>query len=61
VVNQVFEQMGLFGTQRLATFFDGITRHTPEGYGFKKRAEEVGFKKAVKERDEGIEIPTAKL
>jgi len=32
-----------------------------EGYGFKKRAEEVGFKKAVKERDEGIEIPTAKL
>ncbi|MEM8795807.1 MAG: crotonase/enoyl-CoA hydratase family protein [Pseudomonadota bacterium] len=40
-------------TQRLATLFDGITRHSPEGVNFKARAEEVGWKQAVVERDEG--------
>jgi len=30
---------------------DGISRHSPEGIKFKERAEEVGFKQAVKERD----------
>ena len=40
-------------TQRLATIFDGITRHSPEGVNFKKRAEEVGWKRAVQERDAG--------
>jgi len=30
---------------------DGIARHTPEGVAFKHRCEEVGFKKAVFERD----------
>jgi len=29
---------------RIATIFDGITRHSPEGVWFKNRAEEVGFK-----------------
>ena len=33
-------------------FFDGIARHTPEGYGFQRRAAEVGFKEAVRDRDE---------
>lgn len=51
VCNQAVEQMGLGSTQRLATFFDGISRHTPEGVAFKARAEEVGFKQAVTERD----------
>ena len=32
--------------------FDGITRHTPEGYGFSARAREVGFRQAVRERDQ---------
>jgi len=32
--------------------FDGITRHTAEGYAFQQRAAEVGFKQAVRERDE---------
>ncbi|GIW41828.1 MAG: enoyl-CoA hydratase [Candidatus Binatia bacterium] len=38
--------------QILGTFFDGIARHTREGYAFQRRAAEVGFKQAVRERDE---------
>lgn len=53
VCNQAVEQTGLASTQRLATFFDGIARHTPEGVAFKGRAEQVGFKQAVTERDAG--------
>ena len=53
LVNQAIEAMGLTNTQRLATIFDGITRHSPEGLNFKKRAEQVGWKEAVRERDEG--------
>jgi enoyl-CoA hydratase len=45
--------MGLGNTQMIATVFDGITRHSPEGLTFKRRAEEVGWKQAVQERDEG--------
>ena len=40
-------------TQALATVFDGITRHSPEGLNFKQRAETVGWKQAVRERDSG--------
>lgn len=53
VINQAIEQTGMLQTQRLATIFDGITRHSPEGINFKTRAEEVGWKQAVDERDEG--------
>lgn len=53
VVNQAVEATGLAAGQRLATIFDGIARHTPEGVAFKQRAEEVGWKQAVRERDEG--------
>ncbi|HEV3074662.1 MAG TPA: crotonase/enoyl-CoA hydratase family protein [Thermoanaerobaculia bacterium] len=53
MVNQAYENMGLGTTQMLATLFDGIARHTPEGLAFKARAEEVGFKQAVRERDSG--------
>ena len=53
VINQAIEATGLMNTQRLATIFDGITRHSPEGLKFKKRAEEVGWKQAVRERDSG--------
>ena len=53
MINQAIEAMGLRHTQMLATIFDGITRHSPEGVNFKKRAEEVGWKKAVRERDSG--------
>jgi enoyl-CoA hydratase len=56
VVNQAYENMGLATTQMLATFFDGVARHSPEGIWFRERAEEVGFKQAVAERDSGDPI-----
>ena len=52
VINQAMEQT-MQATQRLATVFDGITRHSPEGLNFKQRAEAVGWKQAVAERDSG--------
>ncbi len=54
VINQAIEAMGLAQTQRLATVFDGITRHSPEGINFKERSEDVGWKQAVDERDRGV-------
>ena len=56
-VNQAYEIMGLASSQTIATLFDGIARHSPEGVQFKKRAKEVGFKRAVAERDSGDPIP----
>jgi enoyl-CoA hydratase len=53
MINQALENMGLATTQVIATIFDGITRHSPEGMAFKRRAEEVGWKRAVRERDDG--------
>lgn len=58
VINQAFDNMGLQSTQMMATVFDGITRHTPEGMHFKDRCEAVGFKTAVRERDSGAPIGT---
>ena len=52
LVNQTVMAAGLNTTQILGTFFDGITRHTKEGYAFQQRAAEVGFRQAVRERDE---------
>ncbi|HEV2366079.1 MAG TPA: crotonase/enoyl-CoA hydratase family protein [Caulobacteraceae bacterium] len=56
VVNQAYENMGLASTQMLATFFDGVARHSPEGLWFRARAEEAGFKQAIAERDSGDPI-----
>lgn len=53
MINQALDAMGLMNTQMIATFFDGTARHSPEGVWFKRRAEEVGFKRAVQERDSG--------
>jgi enoyl-CoA hydratase len=53
MVNQTLENMGLAASQTLATVFDGIARHSPEGVHFKQRAEAVGWKQAVQERDQG--------
>lgn len=52
LLNQSVMQQGLHSTQLLGTVFDGITRHTKEGYAFQQRAAEAGFKQAVRERDE---------
>ncbi len=56
MINQAYDNMGLGTTQMIATLFDGIARHSPEGMWFKQRAEEVGFKQAVAERDGGDPI-----
>jgi enoyl-CoA hydratase/carnithine racemase len=55
-VNQAYESMGLHNTQMFANFFDGVARHSPEGLWFRKRAQDVGFKQAVQERDSGDPI-----
>ncbi len=52
LVNQETMQRGLHSTQILGTVFDGITRHTPEGYAFQQHAQDVGFRQAVRDRDE---------
>lgn len=52
LVNQSILAQGIQATQTLGTFFDGIARHTPEGYDFARRAAEAGFREAVRERDE---------
>ena len=57
MINQAYDNMGLQGTQLLATLFDGIARHTPEGHWFKDLAEREGFPAAVQWRDSGRPIP----
>ncbi|MGE4424894.1 MAG: crotonase/enoyl-CoA hydratase family protein [Solirubrobacteraceae bacterium] len=52
LINQELTNQGLHSTQVLGTVFDGITRHTREGYAFQQRAAETGFRQAVRERDE---------
>jgi len=51
-VNQAFYAQGLQATQTLGVIFDGIARHTPEGYAFQARAAAEGWQAAVRERDE---------
>jgi len=50
--NQTVENMGLASSRLLGTLFDGIARHTQEGRDFVDRAGEVGFRQAVRERDD---------
>ena len=57
LVNQEVMAGALHTTQVLGTLFDGITRHTAEGYAFQQRAAEAGFKQAVRERDEPFGDP----
>lgn len=51
-INQSLYAQGLHATQTMSVFFDGIARHTPEGFAFQQRAAESGFREAVRERDE---------
>ena len=59
VVNQVMLTAGLEQAQTLATVFDGVTRHNPEGLWFRRQAQAEGFKSAVQWRDSGRAIPEA--
>jgi enoyl-CoA hydratase len=52
MLNQTVMAQGLRGAQLLGTIFDGVARHTKEGYAFQQRAAEAGFKEAVRERDQ---------
>ncbi|MBV8954245.1 MAG: crotonase/enoyl-CoA hydratase family protein, partial [Solirubrobacterales bacterium] len=52
LVNQSLYSQGLHGTQLLGTLFDGIARHTPEGYAFRALASRAGFRDAVRQRDQ---------
>ena len=52
LVNQSLYSQGLHATQVIGTVFDGITRHTKEGYAFAARAAEAGWREAVRDRDE---------
>lgn len=57
MVNQALDNMGLQTTQTIATLFDGIARHSPEGRWFVDFAQAHGFAAAVRWRDEGRFIP----
>ena len=59
-INQAYDNMGLNSTQTLATLFDGITRHSPEGQWFKDYAAAHGFHEAIRLRDSGEPIPGEK-
>ncbi len=50
--NQTAENMGLASSRLLGTLFDGIARHTQEGLDFVARAQQTGFRTAVRERDD---------
>ncbi len=52
LTNQAVAAQGLHATQTLGIVFDGIARHTREGFAFQQRAAEAGFKQAVRDRDE---------
>ncbi|HEY5429396.1 MAG TPA: crotonase/enoyl-CoA hydratase family protein [Solirubrobacteraceae bacterium] len=52
LVNQSLYAQGLHATQLLGTVFDGMARHTEEGYAFQGRAARDGFRAAVRARDE---------
>jgi enoyl-CoA hydratase len=50
--NQPAENMGLTSSRQLGTLFDGVARHTQEGLDFVARAQQAGFRQAVRERDD---------
>ena len=52
LVNQALYAQGLHSAQMLGVVFDGIARHTAEGYAFQRHAAQDGFRAAVRGRDE---------
>jgi len=50
-LNSALLAQGVANSQLISTVFDGVSRHTREGYSFQQRAAEVGFRQAVRERD----------
>ena len=52
LLNHTIISQGLHAAQTMGMMFDGVARHTPEGFAFQQRAGDVGFKQAVRERDD---------
>jgi enoyl-CoA hydratase len=50
--NQAAENMGLRSTATMGMILDGQARHTQEGVDFAAHATEIGFRQAVRERDD---------
>ena len=50
--NQTAEHMGLGSSRLLGSLFDGVARHTQEGLDFVTRAQQAGFRQAVRDRDD---------
>ena len=50
--NQTAENMGLASSRTLGSLFDGIARHTQEGLDFVAQAQKIGFREAVRKRDD---------
>jgi enoyl-CoA hydratase len=51
-LNSALLAQGVATSGMISTVFDGVARHTPEGYAFAQRAAEHGFRDAVRDRDE---------
>ncbi|MFE0748475.1 crotonase/enoyl-CoA hydratase family protein [Gordonia sp. NPDC058843] len=51
-LNSALLAQGVTNSGMISTVFDGISRHTREGYAFQQRAATAGFREAVRERDE---------
>ncbi|MEU6190171.1 crotonase/enoyl-CoA hydratase family protein [Nocardia sp. NPDC047038] len=51
-LNSALYAQGVANSGMISTVFDGISRHTTEGYAFQTRAATAGFRTAVRERDE---------
>ena len=51
-IPELAARTGLPGDEVLGVVFDGVSRHTAEGYAFQRRAMEDGFRAAVRDRDE---------
>ena len=50
-LNSALLAQGVATSGLISTVFDGIARHTPEGYAFQARAAAEGFREAVRQRD----------
>jgi len=50
--NQVAENMGIASLRTLNMLLDGVARHTQEGLDFVEQSRELGFREAVRRRDD---------
>ncbi|WP_306361445.1 crotonase/enoyl-CoA hydratase family protein [Nocardia sp. CC227C] len=51
-LNSALLNQGVANSGMVSTVFDGVSRHTREGYAFQMRSMTAGFREAVRERDE---------